>query len=545
MADTWLTNKHPSWLEQAHEWQFALDHLEGDVFGENERTRFVQTGQGAASPSELEGRGWSVYQTAHTADGDPVALEDDTDAVSSSVNDAYLIKRSQGETDEAYRERRRLASYTPYFLYAVISLAGDLFSQEEEGMVRTWQPEDAETGLGDPDEPGTVASILSDNYNGKGASIDTVMRRATVDLIATKTKWAVAEGTKKDDEDNRIDEAAVEMVSPLAADNWREEGGRLVEAKVVTRKDVRDSIKDDIDEARARRFTVYDLDGWTRYKLDEDDNEVEVASGEYEFYMTSNQRQKRLPIFSVDVPVRGNPGYLAARQANSLFNGESAIDFSLWIASFAKLFADVQDENGNLASDLWDEFQEAIKNGQNVLPGAGHTYDGPPSNHIEAYQSRLDEKKADFYRTFFQSFADSAAEKTATEIRQERKQGVEAYLTLLTNAVEELENTAGFLLEQVYFPDQPDVWGQYNVTRSTNFELVDTEKRVENMVKRFFPGGKVPVDTETMTQAALRAIEHSGLEVPEGDQRDDLRNQIQQMVNRETQARSLQQDFGA
>src|SRR3990167_2692024 len=79
----------------------------------------------------------------------------------------YLHKRFQGESDGAYRERLLTTDYTPHLGTLLDTLAGMLFAVEARAS-RVWSDEKGK-GLGDPDEPGTIAHRLWNNADGGGA----------------------------------------------------------------------------------------------------------------------------------------------------------------------------------------------------------------------------------------------------------------------------------------------------------------------------------------------------------------------------------------
>ena len=81
---------------------------------------------------------------------------------------------------------------------------------------------------------------------------------------------------------------------------------------------------------------------------------------------------------------------------------------------------------------------------------------------------------------------------TATEIRYKSKSSIEAFLNLFVTTIEDTENTCLFLLEQVYFPDQPSRWGKARVTRSKKFQVLDPTEMLRLMLEIVFGATPIP-----------------------------------------------------
>lgn len=524
MADesTWLKHQHPHYAANSRKWTYAMAHLDGSVMDAVD----AGTYDGARLTSNLHG-------------GTPLP---------------GLVRRRQGETEGGFLERRQIADYTPHYARACTTLAGMLYAVSDQTS-RQWQPvgEDGEPegdGLGSPSDRSTPAGRLWHDADGRGTNWLTLWKQASIDIIAVQEMWCLVEGVRRDEQGREVGGPTLRLIPPTCVLDWIEEGGRLVEVKVKEQVDRRTSVRQKSDAHD--RYFIYRLDGVTiAEEVERGGNKVVVEETRpygspdgagFRYWADPERRVPALPIFRVQLPFRTQVGYLMARKANAIFNQESALDFLLWIACFPKLFADVQDENGNLLSDLWKEFEKKVAEGSNLLPGAGHKYDAPPTGPAEIKHKILQAKVEAFFTSFFQAYGDAARERTATEIRQDFRAGVEAFLTLLTGTLDELENGALWRLSQVEFPDQPDLWGNAHVTRSTNFQPVDIEARIESLVQMTMPGGRVPVDTETAVEIAVKFLESKGLAI--GDERKELlRAATQSAMDRVAQGRSILQDF--
>lgn len=517
----WLLHYHPDFEENFERWLYAYDHLRARVYEDEGDTSVID--------DFLAPEGFSHdLVTRHELQ---------------SVDRNYLIQKAQGEVDPAYDERVKITSYTPYYPFAVASLVGMFFDAQDE-VTPTWQPEDAENGLGQSEDEDTVAHALENDFDGKGNGFASVLWQSAMDMVAMGEVWPVVEGVEREDGE-KVGEAAVRPHPPLNVENWLEDENRLVETKLRIMVDERESLEDMESSAEAVKHVVYDTEGWRRFGLESSDSGISERVEEessYEFWRTSDRVDSILPIYRADLPLRGNPGYNAARSANEIYNLESGLSFELWYSSFAKLFADVVDEDdGKVNEEAWDDLKDAIRDGNTVLPGSGHQYKAPPAQNAEMKLQWLKYRVKQFFRTFFQQFGDQAKERTATEIRAQSRSGVQAFLILLAHALEDMVNEALWRLEQVYFPEQPDLWGQASWTASKDFDPIDLDEQIDRMIKQVFPQGRFPLTETTVRQIVKRYHQVNDLEVPE---EDELAEAASKLVDRETQAQSVEQDFG-
>lgn len=238
---------------------------------------------------------------------------------------------------------------------------------------------------------------------------------------------------------------------------------------------MRTSIVSDADR-EAETYMLYTLDGWTRYQNVEG-QPVVIDEGEYEFYTDASREKRMLPIFPVEVPMPRNLGYTLAMKQNHYYNAKSIRDFSVRNISFAFLQIVASPEQ-------FGEIMNNLKNGFRVLrkdPEAQgeHGYKSPDSSYLAEAGDILEENKKEFMESAFKSYGDAAKQVTATEIRQESRSGVEAFLSLLVSSLDEFENNCFWLLEQIYFPTEPSRWGKAFVKRNTDFTPKDVDQALE------------------------------------------------------------------
>lgn len=387
----------------------------------------------------------------------------------------YLHKKVQAETDAAYDERKDTADPALLFPTAVDSLNGILFSKSEDTH-REWG------AFGDPEKQSSVAYQLLHNADGKGTNWVPLMKKAGIRQTVQHKLWALVDGIKENEDGEQTGEASIKLIDPTSVVNWYPNEGMPKEVLVIEKKDSRSSLQDKDGQANEVTYVHYTVDGWTRYVrgYDKNDNATEtvIGQGEYNFYADVQRSERILPIFPVEVPMPRHIGYLLSKKQNSVFNMESMRDFSVRNTSFAWLKL-VADEN------QYQAIIEEIKKGFRVLrqdpevAGTGHEYISPPADHLSEVGEILEKKKEAFMESAFRSYGDAARQVTATEIRQESRSGVEAFLTLLVSSIDEFENHCFWLLEQIYFPDDTSRWGQASVQRSTDFQPKDVSEALE------------------------------------------------------------------
>lgn len=447
----------------------------------------------------------------------------------------YLIKRAQGEHDDAYDERVSIADYTPHFSRAVISLAGMLWAVEED-TARAWGP------FGDPEDPDSPAARLLANADGRGTNLETLHQTATVDLIGYHRLYGMVEGVVRDGNGRTVSEPSIRLLPPQSVLRVIRDGARIVSAKVKSRADVSESQR---EKPNVRdRYFIYEPDGfevWEENKENKPSLVAEKRPYARGFQYLDESGAPTVPIVEVQLPFRTHIGYLMARKANSIFNHENTLDFLLWVACFPKLFADVSNpRDGSFDTAKWEALKKALADGNNVLPGAGNKFDAPPMAPSAEKRAAIAEKIAGFYATFFQSYGDAAREKTATEIRQDRAAGVEAFLTLLATAVDEFENRLLRLLAQAHgFPR--GTWDNASVSRPKNFQPVHIDDRLDRLILNLAPSG-LRVDNETQYEIVKAMLESNGFPVPP-EREAALREAIASGTARDAQARSALADF--
>lgn len=453
---SWLDYEHPAYQEQADHWAEARAHYTGSLLSDDHIKSF-------------------------------------------------LIRKSAAESWEAYHERQKLADYTPHFSTAVDSLAGMLFQVENNAKRSFGTPE--EPGLGYPDDIGTPMHRIWRNADGEGTDWTTFWKQLAIELVHSHSAWITIDTLEQG-------ESVIRLWPSLAVTNWRYENGVLVEAMVIELYDERNSIQDEPEFAR--QWVVYRIDGWTRYKKEKNSQgqETEIIVNEGTYAYEDEMERPVLPIFQVELPMNRHVGWMMARKANVIFNKESERDHLLRAANFPFLLLVMADKQFNKAL-------QKIKAGVRALQvdpshGKPHSFITPPSEAAQIATEVLTRKVDEFYVTFFQSYGDSARERTATEARQDISAGVGAFLQLLKAAVDEGENNALKLIAQVEYPADERRWFTNSVQRSEDFLPVNIANEIEKIKERYFGADKtIPLGKTGRMQAAKRIADWDGLEYSE------------------------------
>jgi len=438
-----LENRHPEWADKHNRWTYTWENYSGE-YAKHDRVKLYT----ANKKKNVESF------------------------------DEYLHQKVQAETVEAYMERIMTSDPILLFPTAVDSLNGIAYSVEDDTQ-RDFGD------LGDIDDEESTAYKLWHDADRKGTNWLPVMKQMGIKQTVFHRVWGLVDGIKESqfmDEDGEVvsevtGEASIHIIDPMAVVDWYP-NHNPTQVIVKEKADMRNSVFDTEGDRERDTYIVYELDGWTRYIDNEGEPQV-IDEGSYSFYRDKERTQRCLPIFSVEIPMPRDVGYLLAIKQNHIFNAKSIRDFSVRNMSFAFL---------QLRADeaQYQEIMSEIKKGFRVLridPDASgdHDYKSPPSDYLTEAGEILENDKSDFAESAFKMYGDSAKQVTATEIIQKSRSGIEAFLSLLVTSLDEFENKCLFLLEQIYFPDEPSRWGKANVTRSQDFTPKDIDEAMEKV----------------------------------------------------------------
>lgn len=461
---SWLRYEHPFYSANKAKWQYVRDHYNGEVI-------------------------------------DPKKIA------------TYLIRRATGETQDAYDERCKLADYTNHFAEAVEGLAGMVFAVEGDAN-RTFLDKEGR-GLGKIDDPSTPIGRLWQRADPDGNGYTTVYKQLLVYLTLYQFGWVMV--------DPADGESQIRVIEPLSVPNWSPDGR---EALIIESADMRGSLAD--APSTGERFLHVFPGGWQRWAEDKSGNPYKLSdpgdSGIWHFETQTGK--ERVPVFSCAVPMKRMIGYQQARKASVIFNKESVRDMRQRRSGFEKLVLAA----GN---QLYDKLEAALAEGSNLLQedpnnaGGGHRYIGPDPAPILSMNETIKQNVADFKANFHRAYDDSAAQKTATEVRQDVGSGTGAFLQLLVAALDDAENNALPLLEQAEFPGDKARWFIARVERTRDFVPVDVDAVQEKSAKAAFGEGKpVPMGVSARISLAREIAESRGAAVDQDELSAHVRVQM-------------------
>lgn len=365
----------------------------------------------------------------------------------------YLVQKYQRENNKAFEERQKISDPVLHFGTIVDSINGTLASKQDE-TVRDWG------ALGDVERRGTNAEKLFYNADGNGTNWNPFFKRVGIKLTYLHEIWGVVQGVTE-----YGDEPCIKIIDPRYVVNRYPSKGMPTEVITAEKMDMRRSASE-VDEPQTV-YTRFMLDGWEQFYYD-DDAKIVTDSGEYAYYADTSRTKRILPIFRVEIPMPRNVGYLLALKENHIYNQKSVRDFAIRNMSYAVLKLGVNSQ------DEFDQITDTMEKGTNALaqmPGTpDHAYLSPDSSWLGQSQAILERDVEEFYINAFKKYGEAARQVTATAIKLESQSGIESFLNLLTESVDEFENQALWRLEQVFFPNNPEQWGLAFVKRSNNFQ---------------------------------------------------------------------------
>ncbi len=435
----------------------------------------------------------------------------------------YLIQRFQGEADRAYQERVKISDYTPHLGTLVDTLAGMLFAVEGRAA-RIWSSPDKPGALGDPADQTSPAHRLWVDADASGVSWTTLWRQFAIDIINYQYMWVLV--------DTVGDRSVVKLVNPTRVTNWLDGASGTEQVLMKECAEVRTSLQAITNEQDQDQYILFTTTGWTRWVKENDGtaHQLDGAAGAGTYKYESRTGEPTLPIFRVELPLRRYVSWILAKKAAVLFNQESVRDMSLRISNFSKLVLGATDtEQAKL-------MEARIASGNNIIfehPNAAtqHRFIAPGATPINDASMVLDKKIEHFWVSGFKMYADSAREKSATEVRQELASGVGAFLQLLKAAVDDAENGAFYRLEQAEKSQSPNLWGIARVERADDFSQVDTGEIFDQQRKRYFGDTAViPISRAARIKLAKEAAQYDGLPADDAD----ITNAVDAEMTKET-----------
>lgn len=494
----WIKRLDPEYKERTRRAVYARDHYTGEVL---EKVR-------DGIPAKKIERDHSKIP-----DGAGIPVGSDRTGTLYAGKDVYLYQRAQGEHIEAFRERAFVSRFPRHAARVVGSFLGrlDMVSERDE---RAWSLEDGR-GLGRPEDPASRMHALWRDFDGDGANYPACLTAAArTAMVENEVAYMMAPPV--------TDGAAPRLVLLRSEDVLnRYPLHSQYPAWVVLREggdqrpaDPRAKLPDGLVERRVlitpERFDRFEIEGdEVRYL------ESESGAWKMPIYRTPERGALRLPVRFVRLSHRPvsqgglHAGYQMALGANYLYNLLSDWRNNVRQVTHNLLTADVEDR-------AFENSKNALAEGHKVLQGAWAFIGPQPGYTAEVWAGYQDEVQA-FYAESFQNYESVARERTATEVRQEQSSGQYAFLSLLAQLLDEIENDWLFLASQYLFPNDPDLWNAASVHRKKDFRPVDPHAEARALAEMLFSEAAPPAPASAFEDAYRKLFAALSLSVPEED----------------------------
>jgi hypothetical protein len=410
----------------------------------------------------------------------------------------YLIRRSQGESVEAFAERARITRFPSHMPALIEAYVGGVAQVEGAGKWKVWEEGPV---LGSINDTTSVAYRMWNDVDGTGRNFLSALNTAKINLIVDNDFWSFT--TKSSDNLP----TTTTIIDPDRIVDWHDdEFGRpiwlLFAEDVMERPDMHKP------SVLVQYFTEYDVDGWKRYKVVEQEIKkkvtrtlvtVDSGSWKHPFYTDPSMQRKRLPFTRVVLSdlLGRHVGFQMAQDHNALYNILSDARWNFRVVNFPRLTGDVEDK-------VFDRVQEGLKEGNNLLQGKWNYISPESANGVDAYAT-YDKETQHFYVTNHQRMNSSTIERSATEIQFNQAEGRTAFLSMFAGAIDEIHNDILFLTSQIEAPDKPELWLSSRVERSRDFKPVDIDALAQRQVMSFVSAVN-SVDAETAAMMSKEGL---------------------------------------
>jgi hypothetical protein len=148
--------------------------------------------------------------------------------------------------------------------------------------------------------------------------------------------------------------------------------------------------------------------------------------------------------------------------------------------------------------------------------GVAHSFISPDSGPASVQTEVLKRKVEEFYIVAFREYGNAAAQKTATEVRQDVSAGVGAFLQMLKAGVDDGENEVLHRVAQVEFHTDKTRWFVNKVERSETFVPTDVNMIITQLKDRYFDKMQpLPLGKTGLLNIAKQIAEYDGIKIDE------------------------------
>lgn len=442
----------------------------------------------------------------------------------------FLEKRAFWEQDGDYNLRKTGADPDLSHYLLKSSIVGQALSNSEDIKINFGD-------LGDHTEPGSIAYKIYNNTDGSGTSYPVWRKKYANKQLVYQWMYVLKEGIIVDEDENgvqrEVQSSRTVLIMPDMVLDEAEDGSWIkVKHSVNMRSGNWES-----EQKQEDQYTIYHLDGWTRYREVEGGGTEVIGEGTYDFYTDISMSKKRLPVYKVVLPFEIFVSYELARKVVKIFNLDSCVDTYVSEGTVTHLIED---------SDVMthEAFKDDVNAGEKIHNIEGDAkYIHPSAEPAQMGEGWIEKKRAQLEKTAFQIYGEAAKMQTATAIRYKSKSGIEAFLEFFVDTIESAENEGHFLEEQIHFPGQPSKWGKAHTKLPRKFQVLDPFEMVKHVIETIFANPGFPVTDEMVFQACKFVwVQHWGFEL-HGDQQEPLKRAIALMLE-EREGTSRNRDLG-
>lgn len=508
MADLWVDNRHAEWYGDVLRRRYTRDQYSGRALdvSQHEAEKMALS---AMDGNDGDITGVSNFMSeANLPSGRYRMGYLSTGGFSTRKRNGgfgtYLIRRSQGESVEAFAERARITRFPSHMPALIEAYVGGVAQVEGSGR---WKKFEEGPVLGSIEDPDSVAFRMWNDIDGTGRNLLGALNTAKINLIVDDVFWSF---TTKTDENSPT---TTTIIDPDRVVDWHDEDGRPV--WILLCEDVMERPNMHEPPKLVNYYVEYDAVGWTRWRVDEvsitkrkvERELVKVSSSEWKFpfYTDPDRLKKRVPFTRVRLSdlLGRYVGYQMAQDHNALYNILSDARWNFRVVNFPRLTGDVDDNQ-------FDRVKEGLRAGNNLLQGDWKYISPESSNGVDAYAT-YDKETTHFYITNHQRMNSSTIERSATEVQFNQAEGRTAFLSVYTSASDEIHNDWLFLTSQIEAPESPELWYASRVERSLDFKPIDIDALAQRQVLSFVSAVN-SVDAETAAMMAKEGISKGVME---------------------------------
>lgn len=412
-------------------------------------------------------------------------------------NGTYLKRRALGESADAFRERASITRFPSHMPTLIEAYIGGIASVEVE-----WEREWGEP-LGEASEPGSLAFKMWHNIDGTGRNWQSAHNRLGINMIVDDFVWTYTELSS-------ADYPRTHIIDPDRVVDWHDEDGIPVWVLMYESRLERPDFH--APGEVVDYYTEFDTEGWARWRVVPRGEEralelVEREEWRFPIWTDGDMVQRRLPFsrFRLSDIMGRYVGFQMAQDHNMLYNLLSDARWNFRVINHPRLKLKDGDE---------ESFLTALKHlaeGANGLLGDWDFISPNPENGAKAYHVLLEEVKQ-FYITNHQRVNTSTIERSATEVSYNEAAGRTSFLSILTDALDELENDHLFLASQLAAPNAPDTWHNSRVVRSRSFRPVDIHQLAAQQATSIAALAKV-LDVETAMRVARDGVTDETMDI--------------------------------